>query len=177
MESRYIKDFTIALVFLMMIAFGIRGYFLYNQSLEFPDQPDRDKGISTELKKEIQDIEQSIQDRKDFAFTVVKDPLEQNLIVKTIIDIEKQWKKEVEATIRLTGTYLVSGEKIATIEYQGVREDYRVGDLFEGRKIVDIQKGKILYERGGVQGSLELAPIPEKPKALKKEAILTEQEW
>ncbi len=177
MEGRYIKDFTIALIFLMMIAFGIRGYFLYNQSLEFPDEPDRNKGISSDLKKEIEDIEQSIQDRKDFAFTVVKDPLEQNLIVKTIIDIEKQWKKEVEATIRLTGTYLVDNEKIATIEYQGVRNDYRVGDLFEGRKIVDIQKGKILYERGGQQHTLELSPIPEKPKALIKDEIVTEQEW
>ncbi len=177
MEGRYIKDFTIALIFLMLIAFGVRGYFLYNQSLEYPEQPDRNKGISPELKKEIQDIEQSIQDRKDFVFTVVKDPLEQNLIVKTIVDIEKQWKKEVEGTIRLTGTYLVSGEKIATIEYQGVRNDYHVGDMFEGRKIVDILKGKILYERGGKQGSLELAPMPEKPKALQKDVISTEQEW
>ena len=177
MEGRYIKDFTIALIFLMMIAFGIRGYFLYNQSLAFPDQPDRNKGISSELKKEIEDIEQSIQDRKDFAFTVVKDPLEQNLIVKTIIDIEKQWKKEVESMIRLTGTYVLNNERIATIEYHGVRTDYRIGEKFEGRTIVDIQPGKILYKHGNYEGSLELAPIPEKPKALKKDVIVTEQEW
>ena len=178
MEGRYIKDFTIAIVFIMIIVFGVKDVLWYQDVQTYPAKPDAHVGISENLKDEIEQIESSIQDRKGFEFTVVKDPLEQNLIVKTIVDYEKQWRREVEAQVRLAGTYITAdGAYLATIEHKGVRTDYRVGDRFEFGEITKIDKGKITYKQGGYSGVLELAPIPEKPAILQTEETSTELNW
>ncbi len=178
MEGRYIKDFAIAIVFVMIIVFGVKDFLWYQKTEAFPLKPNTELGIGDELKGEIEEIETSIQDRKSFRFTVVKDPLEQNLIVKTIVDIEKQWRREVEAQVRLAGTYITaSGEQLATIEHQGVRKDYRVGDTFELGKITAISRGKITYNSNGYVGTLQLAPIPEKPSILKTDETQQELNW
>ncbi len=115
----------------------------------------------------IQEIEESIQDRKDFQFTVTKDPLEQNLIVKTQRDLEKQWREEVESMVRLESTIVPQkGEKMASIAYQGKSRIYRVGDTFIKGKIEDIHLGEIIYSYQGLTKTLSVQKIPPKPKEI-----------
>lgn len=178
MEGRYIKDFTIAVVFVMIIVFGVKDFLWFQDAQDYPQEPNAQMGISEDLKQEIQQIETSIQDRLSFEFTVVKDPLEQNLIVKTIVDYEKQWRREVEAQVRLAGTFITAdGKQLATIEHKGVRTDYHVGDNFEFGTITKIEKGRVTYKQGGYQGVLEITPIPEKPSILQTEETAEELNW
>ncbi|MCD4829540.1 MAG: hypothetical protein K8R90_08965 [Candidatus Cloacimonetes bacterium] len=178
MEGRYIKDFAIAIVFVMIIVFGVKDFMWYQECQQYPAEPDTHVGISDDLKNEIKQIETSIQDRKNFVFTVTKDPLEQNLIVKTIVDYEMQWRREVESQVRLAGTYIThSGQQLATIEHKGIRTNYHVGDAFEFGTISSIQKGKIVFQNNGYQGVLEISPIPEKPAILQTDETSTDLNW
>ncbi|MDD3051304.1 MAG: hypothetical protein PHR06_09180, partial [Candidatus Cloacimonetes bacterium] len=91
---------------------------------------------------------------------------QQNLIVKTRVDLEMQWKKEIESIIRLAATFLVNGETVASIDFKGENKLYRVGESIEGRKITEIGSGYMNYEYRGSKGKLTLQPIPEKPAAI-----------
>ncbi|MCD4652164.1 MAG: hypothetical protein K8S56_10340 [Candidatus Cloacimonetes bacterium] len=172
MAGRYIKDFTIAVIFILIIVYAVRDFYFYRDVEEIPAQSKFSKlGLSEKLMDQIQTIEQSIQDRKQFKFTVVKDPLEQNLIVKTKVDLEKQWILEVESMVRLTATYISDGgeEKKASIAYGGNTTIYTIGEKVkgtEGKQIVEIGREHIALEKGGRKEILKMAPIPPKPVGL-----------
>jgi hypothetical protein len=165
MKLSYVKDFVIAVVVLILISFGIKNFYLYNQADKISNQSKYKKiALSDVLLKQIQSIEQSIIDRKNFVFTVDKDPLEQNLIVKTQKDLKKQWIEEVENMVRLESTIIpTSGEKMASIAYKGRSFLYKIGDTFIKGKITDIQEGEISYSYHGVNKVMNLEKIPPKP--------------
>lgn len=178
MEEKYLKDFVIIMVVILLLAFGIRTSYLSSDVAEVPEESVYKKmALSDELLQKIQDIDTSIQDRRNFVFTVDKDPLEQNLIVKTQKDLEKQWEEEVEKMVRLSMTIIPDdGERKAAINYQGATKLYRIGDEFElgegydeGQKgkITDIRPGEITFLVNGVQKDMLLKPIPPKPAKLK----------
>lgn len=168
MQDKYIKDFVIALSMIMLVVFLIQGVRLYQQANKvLPESKYKKIALSQKLIKQIQEIESSIQDRKMFVFSVVKDPLEQNLIVKTKVDLENNWKSMVESMMRLSATYSDSnGQRRATIAYEGKNYDVHVGDFIAGRKIIDIQQGRVYFSQGGVKGLLDLQPVPAKPVEL-----------
>ena len=168
MGNRYLKDFTIALVFLVIIGYGVHLYFIFNTVDKIPDQSKYSKmGLSDQLKEQIKSIEQSIKDRKQFVFTVVKDPLEQNLIVKTKVDLELQWRLQVESMIRLAGTYIgQDGSRVASIAHKGENKMYKIGDTIAGRKIVEIKREAIVFNRNGKLIELKAKQIPPKPVEL-----------
>ena len=168
MENKYLKDFIIIVVVLLIIAFGWYDYYSYGKVEKIPQQSKYKKlALSEKLLDQIQSIEESIKDRKSFVFTVNKDPLEQNLIVKTIKDLEKQWREEVEKMIRLESTVITeSGENLASIAHKGESNLYRVGDEFLGRKITRIEQGKINYTYRGTKGVLFVKELPAKPEAI-----------
>ncbi len=102
MEEKYLKDLVIALIVILLIVLGVKCNSLYSKIKVVPVDSKYEKlALSDNLFNQIQNIEQSIQDRKEFVFTVKKDPLEQNLIGKTIKDLEKKWRQEVENMVRL----------------------------------------------------------------------------
>ncbi len=170
MGNRYLKDFTIALVFLVIIGYAVHLYFIYQTEEIIPEQSKYSRmGLSDQLKEQIKSIEQSIKDRKQFVFTVVKDPLEQNLIVKTKVDLVNQWEMEVANTLRLAGTYIgQDGTRVASIAYKGENKMYRVGDVIEktNNKIVEIKRETIVYNRNGKIVELKASQIPPKPVEL-----------
>ncbi|MCF7911886.1 MAG: hypothetical protein K9M99_05125 [Candidatus Cloacimonetes bacterium] len=180
MEQKYLKDFVIVLVVILLLAFGIKTSSLYKKVIEVPDESKYQKmGLGEKLLHQIQEIDTSIRDRKNFYFTVEKDPLEQNLIVKTQKDLEKQWREKVESLIRLEMTILPEiGEKKAAISYKGMTTLYGIGDKFElGQDfssgaigmITDIQPGVITYKYNGKNYEMKLSKIPPKPEKLKTE--------
>ncbi|MCK5051923.1 MAG: hypothetical protein KAS53_09390, partial [Candidatus Cloacimonetes bacterium] len=116
---------------------------------------------------------------KEFVFTVTKDPLEQNLIVKTIKDLEKQWRLEVERMVRLESTIVPEeGRKIAAISHKGKTKLYSIGDSFFYGKITDIRKGKIVYSYKGKDNILVLQKLPDKPEAIdNKDEVSQERKY
>ncbi|MCK4312563.1 MAG: hypothetical protein KAW88_07495 [Candidatus Cloacimonetes bacterium] len=183
MEKKYLKDFVIALIVILFISFGIKNYNLYNKVKEIPSESKYRKiALSEQLLVQIHNIEKSIKDRKQFVFTVTKDPLEQNLIVKTIKDLEKQWREEVENMIRLESTIVPEkGKKRAAISYKGKTIIYTIGDEFVSGKIIDIREGELTYLNHGQTGILKLQKLPEKPKEIlqttKKSKKSREYNW
>lgn len=165
MENKYLKDFVIALVVILILAFAINDYYLKKSVSQIPSQSKyKEIALSDELLERIHEIELSIQDRKKFVFTVVKDPLEQNLIVRTKQDLEKIWQEEIENTVRLEATIIPEfGDKLASISYQGETKHYKIGDRFEFGKITDIRPGEISYQYNGANGVLALSKLPPKP--------------
>ena len=170
MEHKYLKDFVIILIVALMIVFGMKDYNLYHKVYKVPtDSMYKKIALSEGLLTEIHNIEESIRDRKQFVFTVTKDPLEQNLIVKTIKDIEKQWREEVENMIRLESTIVPeNGRKQAAISYKGKTVIYSIGDKFIKGEITDISEGEITYTYQNTLGVLKLQKLPERPKEIQQ---------
>ncbi|MEA2095471.1 MAG: hypothetical protein U9P73_02095 [Candidatus Cloacimonadota bacterium] len=168
MEEKYLKDLVIALIVIILIVLGVKCNSLYSDIKVVPVESKYKKlALSENLFTQIEDIEQSIQDRKEFVFTVTKDPLEQNLIVKTIKDLEKQWRQEVERMVRLESTIVPEvGKKLAAISHKGKTKLYSIGDNFFYGKITDIHKGKIVYSYKGRNNILALQKLPDKPEAI-----------
>jgi len=175
MEEKYLKDLIIALVVVLLIVLGVKCNSLYNKIKVVPHESKYKKlALSDNLFKQIQDIEESIQDRKDFVFTVTKDPLEQNLIVKTIKDLEKQWRMEVENMVRLESTIVPEvGRKRAAISHKGKTKLYGIGDDFFYGKIADIQEGRIVYTYRGSKNILNIQKLPDKPEAIQNESEIS----
>ncbi len=179
MESKYLKDFVIALVFIMLFVFGVRDYNFYKKA-EAVSEESKYKNLALDdvLLKRIQEIETSIQDRKMFVFTVVKDPLEQNLIVKTQVDLQKQWEEMVASMMRLAATFVDSrGAKRAYISYAGKNWDVKAGDQIGDRKIVEIQQGRVYFTQGGMKGFIDVQPIPAKPASLDENKAANQYNW
>ena len=168
MENKYLKDFVIAVAVIVLIAFAVKDYYIYQDVQKIPVESKYKKlALGEDLLAKIQKIEESIKDRKSFRFNVTKDPLEQNLIVKTMKDLEKQWRIEVEKMIRLESTIIPEhGEKLASIAHKGESNLYKIGDSFIGRKITAIESGKVVYSYRGTTDKLVVAELPKKPEAI-----------
>ena len=177
MEEKYLKDLVIALIVIVFILLGVKCNSLYRDIKTVPVESKYMKlALSEDLFNQIQNIEQSIQDRKEFIFTVTKDPLEQNLIVKTIQDLEKLWRLEVENMVRLESTIVPEiGKKRAAISHRGKTKIYSIGDDFFYGKIKDIRQGEIVYSYKGTNNTLTLQKLPEKPDAIKNENEISEE--
>ncbi|RLC53210.1 MAG: hypothetical protein DRH79_03965 [Candidatus Cloacimonadota bacterium] len=170
MEEKYLKDFVIALVVIFLIVLVWKDLNLYSKVNQIPQESKYKKlALGERLLQQIQEIETSIKDRKNFVFTVTKDPLEQNLIVKTMKDLELQWKEEVESMVRLETTIVPeSGEKQAVISYKGKTNMYQIGDKFTKGTITDIRSGEISYSSNGNSKILKVQKLPDKPEVIRQ---------
>ena len=178
MENKYLRDFAIVAILFAGIALGMRDYYLYNKENRVPKQSRyKNLALSKAQIKQIQGIEKSINDRKNFVFNVTKDPLEQNLIVKTMKDLEQEWIDKVQSMVRLTATFISSdGIKYASISYKGKNKVYKVGDRIAGQKITKIGEGNIKVLFNGGQRILKIQPIPDKPTELTNPSIQKNKE-
>ncbi len=179
METRHLKDFSVAVIVIILFIFLLKTVSVVNTVQEIPvDSIHKDMAIDAQLLDQIQQIEYSIRDRMDFIFTVIRDPLEQNLIVRTRVDLEQEWRRKVEAMMRLAATYVDEyGNRKAAIAYRGKTELYAVGDYIEDNKIVDIDVGKITLLYQGHENILELKPIPPKPAKIDDRVRTQEYIW
>jgi type II secretory pathway component PulC len=167
MDQKYLKDFVIALVVMLILAFAVKNFYLYEAVNHVPKESRyKNQALSQDLIDRIFMIENSIQERKGFVFTVTKDPLEQNLIVRTQKDLEAEWKEMVKRMVRLESTIIpAEGAKRALIAHGGTSTLYSIGDTFDGNKrIVDIRPGEIVFALpNGQQAVMDTQKIPPKP--------------
>ncbi|MBW6515488.1 MAG: hypothetical protein K0B81_02590 [Candidatus Cloacimonetes bacterium] len=179
METRYIKDFTIAIIVIILFVFLLKTVNVVNTVQAVPvESRYKDMAIDAQLIDQIQQIEHSIRDRMDFLFTVTRDPLEQNLIVRTRIDLEQEWRRQVDAMIRLAATYIdENGNRRAAIAYGGETRLYAIGDSVNNNRIVDIDVGTVTLTYQGRESTLELKPIPPKPAQIDDRSRSQEYIW
>ena len=179
MERKYLQDLIVTLAVILLIVIALKDYGQYRTARGIPGES-RYKSIALgeQLLRQIRNIEESIQNRKQFVFTVTKDPLEQNLIVKTKKDLEKQWKKKVEDMIRLESTIVhESGARAATISHKGSTVLYRIGDAFLDGRIVAIEQGEVRYVSRGESHVLILQKIPPRPAEIRDREFSKDREY
>ncbi len=179
MQEKHIKDLVIALAFIMLLVFGVVDYNLFTKVQKVPfDSKYTNIAMDETLLAQIQSIEHSISDRKSFNFTVTKDPLLQDLVVKTRLDLQKQWEEMVASMMRLSATFTDSfGRKKAMIAFDGKNNLVSVGDVIGGRKITDITNDKVYFTENGYKGFLEVQKIPPKPVELDETKKEKQYNW
>jgi hypothetical protein len=165
METRFIKDLAMALIFIILLAFAIKVYYIYNKVDEIPTQSKyTDISVNEQLITKIKTIESSIKDRKSFTFNVPTDPLRQDPVIKDKMDRLQEWERMVANMVRLAATFVnEDNETCAIISYQGRTGIYRVGETIADRRIVEIKNGLLYYTSGGVRSYMTVQPIPPKP--------------
>ncbi len=173
MEFRYLKDFAISLIFILLFAFAVKDYTIYQKVINVPEQSKySETTVSEELMDKIKTIEASILDRKMFSFYVPLDPLRQDPVVKDKMDRLKEWEEMIANMVRLAATFIdEEGHKAAIIAYQGKNSIYRIGDTVAGRRIEDIRSGQVIYTIGGTRSTMIVQPIPPKPVELESTDI------
>lgn len=165
MQVRFIKDFAIALIVILLLAYAIR---LYSMNVKRNSIPDKsrytDESVTDTLKARILSIESSIQDRQNFVFSIKHDPLRQGNIIKDRFDLTKEFEEMIRNTFRPTGTYIDenSGKRLVTVEFQDKIYTGGVGDIIEGRRITWIDEKNIGIYFGGPQ-TLAIKSRPEIP--------------
>lgn len=165
MQLRFVKDFAIALLVILLFAIAVRLFTLQTSVKRIPEKSIHTaESVSDTLLNKIKSIENSIQDRKNFVFSSTTDPLRQGNIIKDKVDKEREFEDMVRNTFRLATTAIDEyGNKIAYIEYLGQLHEARVGETVQGRRIIDIGDRTIRYSYNGIISTTELAPRPAKP--------------
>jgi hypothetical protein len=176
MEARFIKDFAISMIAIILFAFAVKDYTIYkNVNSVTPQSKYSDLSVNEELMSKIKTIEASIQDRKMFTFNVPTDPLRQDPVIKDKLDRLQEWESMVANMVRVAATFVnEDNEKCAIISYQGRSTLYRIGDTVAGRHIEDIKNGQVIYSVGGVRSFMTVQPIPPKPVDLEQNTDLSE---
>jgi hypothetical protein len=164
-EFRYLKDFSLALLVILLFAFAVKDYTIYKKVYAVPDKSKyADISVNEELMTKIRTIEGSIADRKMFTFNVSTDPLRQDPVIKDKLDRLQEWEYMIANTVRLAATFIdEDGERCAILAFQGKSSLYHIGDDVAGRKIVEIKSGQIAYTSGGIRSIMTVQPIPPKP--------------
>ncbi len=179
MQVKFVKDFAIALIVILLFAYAIRLYSMKMQEAKIAEQSKYTaKSVSDTLLNKIKTIESSIQDRKFFQFTTTRDPLRQGNVIKDKFDLAKEFEDMVRNTFRATGTYISedTGKRMVNIEYQGNIYSGGVGDVIEGRKITWINEKNVGIYYGGPQ-TLTVQKRPEMPDFSKIEIQSADQDY
>lgn len=181
METRFIKDLAIALIFIILFAFAVKDYTVYNKVTEIPNESIyTDISVNEELLEKIRSIETSIEDRKNFTFYVPTDPLRQDPVIKDRLDREQEWANMVANMIRVAAIFHdEDNQKCAIIAHKGRSSIYRIGDTITGtsRRITDIQEGQVIYNDGGYRGVMPIQPIPPRPVDLETSSNITDYNY
>lgn len=179
MQLRFIKDLAIALIVVLLFAMAVRLFALQRSWDSIPKKSIHTKeSVSDTLLNKIKTIENSIQDRKMFVFGSNRDPLRQGNIIKDKVDRAKEFEDMVLNTFRLATTARdESGNKIAFIEYRGALHEARVGQIVEGRRILEIGDKTLRYSYNGIISTTELAPRPPKPVDEARGVLGTSGNW
>lgn len=165
MQLRFIKDFAIALIVIILFAMALRLLALNSSWKKVPEKSIHTaESVSDTLLNKIKTIENSIQDRKNFVFNSTRDPLRQGNIIKDKVDKEREFEDMVRSTFRLATTAKDErGNKIAYIEYMDRLYEAKIGDNVEGRRILDIGDRTLRYSYGGSTITTELSARPARP--------------
>jgi len=182
MQDRYIKDLAILLCVIVVIVLCFRVYYVYNRIHKIPkESPWSTLALDDELLAKIQQIDESISERKEFRFRVTRDPLKQDLIVQTRLDLLAEWEAMVKRTMRLSSMIEDNqGNRLALVEYEGKSNMIKVGDTLGNRRFtsLDFTNRRLYYTENGITQYMVESKVPPKPVQLEsRSAAATSYNW
>jgi hypothetical protein len=170
MSDKYIKDITILLGVVILIVLSFRVYYLYNQVNAVPAESIYNNiALNETLLERIHQIDNSITERKEFRFTVRRDPLKQDLIVQNRMDLLAEYEAMLRRLMRLSTVIEDNmGNSVAIIEYQGRQNVVKVGDTLGNRRFtnIDLANKRAYFTEGGVSAHLVVTRVPPPPAEL-----------
>ncbi len=172
MQFRYLKDLAIALLFIALLAYGIRLVSYNSKAAKVPDKHNPET-VSATLREDIVSIEESISERKNTLFTVARDPLRQGNIIKDKFDKEKEMEDAIFNTFRPMGITRdeETGEQLVKVEFRGETFFAGVGGEIAGRRIAWINEQNVGVYYGGLTQTLSYQPVPVMPDFSQEELI------
>lgn len=136
MEYRYIKDLAYILLVASVIVLGVLAFNHYNteQKVE-PKSPFAEQEVDSNLLKKAIEIEQGIKQRKEFSFSIMKDPLKQDIILPQKVDEIKLRLQKRYNQIRLYGVLSFGEELLVGIDHKDIEGQYRIGEKIQGSSL------------------------------------------
>jgi len=181
MQERYFKDLGILLCVIIIFILAFRAYYTLNEARKIPKESQyANMKLSDELLAKIQQIDESISERKEFRFRVTRDPLKQDLIVQTRLDLLAEWEAMVRRTPRLSAIYDDhEGNRVADIDYDGKMNTVKAGDVIANRRVtrIDTTEKKLYYVENGVSGQMVESKVPPKPAAIATPTATAKNEY
>ncbi len=136
MEYRYVKDLAYILLAASIIVLAVFAMKHYNteQNID-PKSAYAEQEVDSNLLKKAIEIEQGIKQRKEFNFSISKDPLKQDIILPQKVDEIKLRLQKRYNQIRLYGVLKFGDVLLVGIEHKDLEAQYRVGDKIQGSRL------------------------------------------
>lgn len=132
MEYRYVKDLAFILLFVAIITLLVFAYGHYKtEQSVVPKSIYAEQEVDSNLLKKAIEIEQGIMQRKEFSFSITKDPLKQDIILPQKIDEIKLRMQQRYNSIRLYGVQKFEDKILVGIEHKDIENQYTIGDVIE----------------------------------------------
>lgn len=185
MEYRYIKDLAYILLVASVIVLAVLAFNHYNteQKVE-PKSPFAEQEVDSNLLKKAIEIEQGIKQRKEFSFSIMKDPLKQDIILPQKVDEIKLRLQKRYNQIRLYGVLSFDDVVLVGIEHKDLESQYRIGEKIQGSnlsiKSADPVTQKVVLSNGTrleVEARMDIYNIPSQPKPQQDNDILSNQNY
>ncbi len=139
MEYRYVKDLAYILLVAAVIVLGVLAFNHYNGEQKVTAESAYAKqDVDANLLKQAADIESGISNRKNFTFSVEKDPLKQDIILPKKVDEIKIRLQKRRNEIRLAGVITFNEQKFVTIEHKDIEKQYAIGEVIKGTNGIKI---------------------------------------
>ncbi|MBI9030611.1 hypothetical protein JEZ13_01215 [bacterium] len=132
MEYRYVKDLAYILLIIAVITLLVFAYNHHNTEQKVLTKSEfAEQEVDSNLLKKAIEIEQGIMQRKEFSFSITKDPLKQDIILPQKIDEIKLRMQQRYNKIRLYGVQKFDDRVLVGIEHKDIENQYAVGQIIE----------------------------------------------
>lgn len=136
MEYRYVKDLAYILLVASIIFLAVFAVKHYNteQGVD-PKSAYAEQEVDSNLLRKAIEIEQGIKQRKEFTFSINKDPLKQDIILPQKVDEIKLRLQKRYNQIRLYGVLKFDDELLVGIDHKDIEAQYRIGEKIQGSRL------------------------------------------
>lgn len=133
MEYRYVKDLAIILLVISVIVLAVFAVKHYNTEQKVDDKSAyAEQEVDSSLLRKAIEIEDGISQRKDFSFSISKDPLKQDIILPKKVDEIKLRLQRRYNEIRLYGVLKFGDQILVGIDHKDLESQYKIGDKITG---------------------------------------------
>ncbi len=136
MEYRYVKDLAYILLVISIIFLAVFAVKHYNTEQEVDAKSAyAEQEVDSNLLRKAIEIEQGIKQRKEFVFSINKDPLKQDIILPQKVDEIKLRLQKRYNQIRLYGVLKFDEDLLVGIEHKDIEAQYRIGEKIQGSRL------------------------------------------
>jgi len=136
MEYRYVKDLAYILLVASIIFLAVFAIKHYNTERNVdPKSLYAEQEVDSNLLRKAIEIEQGIKQRKEFSFSITKDPLKQDIILPQKVDEIKLRLQKRYNQIRLYGVQKFGDKLMVGIEHKDLESQYGIGEQIQGSNL------------------------------------------